>query len=153
MKGIITLFIGAILFSACSKKDSTPEKTTGTYTFMATYNKSLTTGQVVQERQPLAFLFIWKADNRDFEIKSVLDLGYAFDKISQTSLKYDFVISNPSTESGELLPGRYFIYIVTGADAFPRNMYSYTYFDIKAGQLTQIKKVFRDQNNFAYESW
>lgn len=144
-KYILPLFICFFIGASCSKKDNPiPAKTTGTYTFQCVYNNA---------PQPLAFLFIWKADNKDFEIKSDISSGYAFDKTSQTSIKYDYAVSNPTILSNDLPAGRYFIYIVTGSDAFPRGMYSYTYFTITAGQTTVLKKIFRDQNNFAYESW
>jgi hypothetical protein len=150
---VLTLYIS---FASCSKKsDSTPIIPKGTYTFKTTYKKTLPTGQIEEELQPLAILLIWKANKKDFVIGTHSDLssGYLLDNNSNKSFKYDEAIVKPGVESRDLLAGRYFMFISTGIDEFPFGMYSYTYFDIRAGEVTQLKKVFKTRKSYTYESW
>ncbi|MES2430997.1 MAG: hypothetical protein V4556_08670 [Bacteroidota bacterium] len=151
MRSLTLISLCSIFLFSCTKESTDVKK--GRYSFIAKYNTTLSTGEIVETPQQIAFLFIWKADGRDFEIKSDISSGYAYDRTSSTSIKYDIAKVNRLSILEEIEPGRYFIYIVTPIDFFPTGMYSYTYFDIQPNTTTALKKVFLTRANYVYEPW
>lgn len=152
MKTLLIL-LSIISFLSCDKKADLPAApTTGKYYFSFYEYATLSTNEQVEVPQQISLLYIWKSDNKDFTFKNIRDLGYAFDQISNKSIKYDYISINLYSEIGDLLPGKYFVMALTD-NTYPKYRYSYTNFEIIAGKVTSIKKIFVGRISLDYEIW
>ncbi len=114
------------------------------------YQKTLGTGEAVNERYNGSLVHIWNADGRDFDVdKSYSNIieGYLYDRISDKS--YKPVVTKLGIDSfiKTLKVGKYFIYINTlKPESFYRGVptygYTYKYFEVKEKDIVTLKKVF-----------
>lgn len=143
-KKLLILFITVAAFASCKKDEVIKDdpKPTG-FSLNIYLQDKLSTGETI-DRSQKAFINVWKADGKDFEVKSSLDAlsGYAYDKTSDKSIKADYQTFG-SHYGGQYPPGKYFVYVMLPEMEIPGSFaYSYTTFEVKSEQWTDLKKVF-----------
>lgn len=153
MKNLLIILFTILLLSSCGKDE---KAVNGTMNFSCFTQEKLSTGEYIERPFKAAMIQIWKADNCDFEIKSVIDAsnGYAFDKITGKSIKSDYTELFLYTCSMQLPQGKYFIFVLTDEDDIPYFAYSYKKFSIYNGETLELKKVFSySAISMAYDPW
>lgn len=154
MKYFLLLF--AIAFFACSKNDKKELDVKSGFIIDIKTNSSLSTGQIISNPSSIGVIHVWKADSKNFEISSSSDAiqGYAFDKISQTSIKSDYT-SFSSHFTSQVLPGKYFVYVtLDGSEDYGKFAYSFTTFEVAKGEIATLTKTFTTKRvSLSFEDW
>jgi hypothetical protein len=90
MKKTLLGLLLVIGIASCGKKDSPePEKPSG-FSVSVKQNSTLQTGQIIV-KDVACIIMVWKANGKDFDLSKTMDMagGYALDKNSNVSFKYD----------------------------------------------------------------
>jgi hypothetical protein len=113
--------------------------------------------QQITDKPVNAIIHVWNAENSDFDVAasgSDIYVGYAYDKTSKTYKDATYgAVGSAMLET--IKPGRYFVYVVLSKTSRAGSLaYSYTYVDVKEGQVLQISKTFsHDVASGAFEAW
>lgn len=144
-----------LLLTGCKDTESTP--TPPTNLVLSVLKQNLSASGEITETPVSSTIYVWKADNKDFDVNASgtdIYIGYAYEKNSKSYINAQQG-GIGLTLSEELAPGRYFVYVLlpktnkTGSQA-----YSYTYLNIAEGQTLTTKKVFsHNVGTKAYEEW
>lgn len=155
MKKLLSFLFVGLLLASCSKKDTPKPDTITGFQIIVKQNSKLQSGQFVAN-DVAAIIYVWKADGKDFDLTNTSDMlkGYAYDKISGTSLKYDFTGNAPI--ANRTPSGRYFVYVIVTASGYGQYSYSYSYFNVtdNNGDINEVKKVFTtNAYTGSFEDW
>lgn len=153
----ILLMLTVILVGlvSCSKDESntTPEVKTGDAFLKFVVNAKLASGQTVEEEFKMPFVMIWRAEGKDYEYNGLGDKNYAVDKKTGNAVKADYEYINIRSKIVKLLPGKYFIAILTDLDTSPRLAHSYTTFTIESNKVKEVKKNVSSMVSNKYTPW
>lgn len=149
-----TFLLLPLIFSCTKTKDKPTDKVTG-FEIIVKQNTQLQSGQFVAN-DVAATVFVWKADGKDFDLTNTSDMlkGYAFDKNSKVSLKYDYTGNAPIANKVPI--GRYFVFVVITASGYGQYAHSYTYFNVtdNSGDINVLTKTFTTHaTTLSYEDW
>lgn len=142
MKKVMLLCLAAFVFVSCSKKDTKPPKNESTKVLIRTYKEKLLAGTVKDTVRINTLIYVWNANNRNFEINSSLKAvaGVAHDNTANEDVKYDYKSSGTSYEL-KLTNGKYFVCVVVSDDD-GLGSYSYKNFNVNGETGFVIDKVF-----------
>lgn len=147
MKKLMLLFSLLAFTVACSSDDEISATTNEGTLFFTSYEKyKLSTGEEQERKIKVAAIMIWNADGKDFDfVKSNSDIlkGFVWDNISNQSYKYNYVTMYTDTYSLKLKPGKYAIFVQYDKDKGYDQ--SYTHFEVKSGEMTDLKKYHKSQ--------
>ncbi|MDO6389265.1 hypothetical protein Q4E40_03940 [Pontibacter sp. BT731] len=155
MKKFILLPILALFFLFSCEKDSPKPELPTLMNLKVMKEKKLSSGTITTEPKT-AIIHVWNAENSEFDIDASPDIifGYAYDKSSASfkTMKYGAI---GSVMKEKIEPGRYFIYVLLPKSSDRSSLaYSYSYFEIKAGQTLDLFKVFSyDISSGTFEQW
>lgn len=155
MKKVILVLLLAGIFVGCSKDNENPqpEESTGTVSLKFVKNSTLSGGQIVEEDYKMAFVMLWRAEGKEYVYNGHSDKNYAIDTKSNNPVKADFEYIDVRSKSVELLPGKYFIAILTDIDSSPRLAHSYTTFTVESNKVTSVKKNVSGMVSNKYNIW
>ncbi len=154
MKRLITLLMLVFAFTACSSSSDDMDEINeqmdpeGLVAINFYYQKTLlSTGEKMQNRLEATILHIWDANGRDFDFKkSSIDLleGYLYDQKEGKSIKPITTAMYKDYYTKKLPVGKYAIYVYVAPAEYPLGIprQSYTFFEVKEDQTTDLKKVF-----------
>jgi len=152
MKKLILLFSLLAIITACSSDDETTAINKEGTLFFTSYEKyNLSTGEEQERKIKVAAIMIWHADGKEFDfVKSYSDIlkGYVWDNISSKSYKYNHVTMYTDTYDLKLQPGKYAIFVQYDSDKGYTQ--SYTYFEIRQGEFTELKKYYKPKEVGSY---
>lgn len=141
----------AVLLFSCGKKDNPKPETNTGFSVVVKQNSKLSTGQVVA-KDVNSVIMVWKADGKDFDVNGTDFIeGYALDKNSGTSFKYDYSANNIISQKAP--NGRYFVYVVITADGYGQFAHSYTYFNVSDNYVQLSKTFTTNANTLSFEDW
>lgn len=155
MKKRILLPILALIFLFSCEKDSPKPELPTLMNLKVMIEKKLSSGTIATEPKT-AIIHVWNAEGSEFDIAASPDIlfGYAYDRSSASfkTMKYGAI---GSVMREKIEPGRYFVYVLLPKSSDSSSLaYSYSYFEIKAGQTLDLFKVFsHDIGSGTYEQW
>lgn len=142
MKKLILLFSLLAFTVACSSDDeTTTTKNEGRVLFTSHEKYNLQSGEEKERSKDIHLLYVWKADGKDFDLyTNSVDIlgGELLDKKTGKSEKYYASAYKTDVFGSNLSTGKY-VMVVYYADTNK----SYTYFDIKEGETTTLKKYYK----------
>lgn len=155
MKKLILLPILALIFLFSCEKDSPKPEVPTLMNLKVMKEKKLSSGTINTEPKT-AIIHVWNAEGSEFDVAASPDIifGYAYDKSSASfkTMKYGAI---GSVMKEKIEPGRYFVYVLLPKSSEKSSLaYSYSYFEIKAGQTLDLLKVFNyDVSPGTFEQW
>ncbi len=156
MRKLLLPIVCLFLLSSCGKdeevtKTEIPTKQGVKLSF--TDNRTLTTGEVIEEAYKMHLVTIWKEKGRDYEFKSIFDLEYAYDNIEKKSIKYDYGYLDIYSKTIDLPEGKYFINVITDDKGYPEFGHSSTHFTVEKGKYLELKKNISNMTSLNEAEW
>lgn len=137
MKNLMLLLLVALTLG-CGKNNEVVTRQGVDFEF--TKSTKLENGVTVVKSYAVVEVRLWNAKGRSLSYDGIADRLMAFDSISGKALAPDYVFSAVSKSFTELPAGEYFMAFVTAGNEAPQNAYSYTKFNLAAGEFFVVKK-------------
>ncbi len=151
------IFCLALFLFACDKKDSSEPVLQSGFILDVKKNEKISTGEVKEMNVSGAVVHVWKTGNDDVRIKNSSDatLGSAYNYTQSKSISSDFRFVTSYRISQNVDPGKYLIFVLLDdTNSSGKFAYSWTAFEVKQGDITNLKKVFTSRAiTAAFEDW